>query len=139
MKETQDLVQETFIRTLVHMEDFDNRREGAFLYYLRRVFLNLVRDELRRAARHPAQEPVDGNLPDGGVSPLDLAIGRELVERYETALLDLPEHQREAVILRVEMGFTYQEVASALGIAEANTARMMIIRAIQKLAARFDE
>ncbi len=36
------------------------------------------------------------------------------------------------------MGFTYQEIASALGIAEPNTARMMIARAIDKVAAQID-
>lgn len=139
MKETQDLVQETFIRSLSHLEEFVDGGEGAFLAYLRRIFLNLVRDEIRSAARRPAQESLGDDLAADGASPLVRAIGHERLERYEAALLRLTEPQRFGVMLRLEMGFTYQEVAAALGIDEANTARMMVVRAVQKLAGWLDE
>jgi RNA polymerase sigma-70 factor (ECF subfamily) len=139
LNQTDDLVQITFLRALDHLTEFDNRREGAFLAFLRTVFLNLVRDEIRKKVRQPQRGPLSSDLRDGGESPLERAIGRELVERYEEALLRLPDEQREAVILRVEMGFTYPEVAAALEIREPNTARMRVARGLARLAELMDD
>ena len=40
---------------------------------------------------------------------------------------------REAIIARVELGFTYEEVAAALGKPSANAARMAVERALVRL------
>ena len=59
----------------------------------------------------------------------------QLMEQYEAALEQLGETQREAVMLRVEFGFSYAEIAQALDIPSANAARMCVCRALEKLAA----
>ena len=61
-------------------------------------------------------------------------IGRDMLTRYERALATLAEDDREAVLLRIEMGFSYQEIADALRIASANAARMRVARALLVLA-----
>ena len=97
------------------MSEFEPQREGAFLAYLRRIVLNAVRDELRRAGRRPGRANLDESLPQPGPSLVEQAIGRETMEAYEVALATLPEEQREAVIMRIEFGYTYPEIAEALG------------------------
>ena len=69
-------------------------------------------------------------------SPISLenAIGAEAQDAYELALSQMSEEQQEAVVLRIEFGFTYQQVADAIGSPSANAARMMISRALIKLA-----
>ncbi|HXI04220.1 MAG TPA: sigma-70 family RNA polymerase sigma factor [Candidatus Saccharimonadales bacterium] len=137
--QTDDLVQITFLRALERMEQFDNRRDGAFLAYLRTVFLNLVRDTIRRRSRRPKRGPLNEAAMSLEQSPLDRAIGRQMVERYERALLTLDDEVREAVIMKVEMEFSYPEIAAAQGIDKPNTVRMRVERALAKLAERLNE
>ena len=134
MVETDDLVQTTVVRALAHIDAFEPRREGAFLAYLRRILINQIRDEMRRAARAPGFDEADERLDDPRPSPLEELVGKESLERFEAALAMLREREREAVILRVELGFGHQEVADALGIPSATAARMCVSRAIAKLA-----
>ncbi len=139
MIDTDDLVQNTLQRALKHLDGFEPRWEGAFLVYLRRGIINQVRDEIRRARRRPGLDEADGNLRSLGPSPLDELIGRDLMERYDAALEELNEKQREAVILRLEMGYSYAEIAEALGDGTANGVRMMIARALKQIATRMKE
>lgn len=131
--DTDDLVQVTLVRALDHVEEFEPRHEGAFLAYMRRILLNQIRDEIRRVARRPARSELEGDPPAPDRSPLEEAIGRETVERYEAILDQLKEEQREAIILRLELGFTYQQIAEALGRDSPNAVRMMVTRALVRL------
>jgi RNA polymerase sigma-70 factor (ECF subfamily) len=131
--DTDDLVQVTLIRALDHVEEFEPRHEGAFLAYMRRILLNQIRDEIRRVSRRPARSELEGDPPAQDPSPLEDAIGRETVERYEAILDQLKEEQREAIILRLELGFTYQQIAEALGRDSPNAVRMMVTRALVRL------
>src|SRR5262249_49347150 len=92
------------------------------------------RDQARRAKRRPAHDEIPDTLGDGSESPLEAVIGRESVARYERALSLLSERQREAVILRVELGLRYREVAEALNAPSANAARLIVARALIKRA-----
>ena len=136
--DTDDLVQLTLVRTLNHVEEFEVRREGAFLAYLRTILLNMVRDQVRRAARRGLHETLEDDAGEALPSELERAIGREKLERYEAALAALPEEKREAVILRVEFGFPYERIAEALGRPSANAARMTVVRSLVDLAKAID-
>ena len=72
-------------------------------------------------------------------TPLELAIGRETIERYESAWMRLSPVDREAVTMRVDLDFTYPQIANALGNLSANAVRMRIIRAILRLAEMIHE
>ncbi len=74
------------------------------------------------------------NAVDGAVSPLDAAIGQEAVDRYETALQRLNDEEREAIIARVELGMSFEEVAAALEKPSADAARKAVSRALLRLA-----
>jgi RNA polymerase sigma factor (sigma-70 family) len=134
LADTDDLVQVTLLRAVDHLEEFEPRHEGAFLAYLRRILINSVRDEIRRTMRQPGQESISENLPDDMPSAVEQAIGQEAMEAYEAALALLPEVQQQAVILRVEFGYSYPEIAVALDRPSANAVRMMIARALVQLA-----
>jgi len=139
LNDTDDLVQVALIRALNRVEGFVPQREGAFLAYLRTTVLNSVRDELRRMARRPGRDSLDERMPTSGPSLVERAIGREMLEAYEAALSVLPEEHQEAVIMRVEFGYTYPEIAEALGSPTANAARMTVSRALIRLAEEMDE
>jgi len=138
MLDTDDLVQVAIMRALNKVEGFEAQRAGAFLAYLRRILLNSIRDEIRRAVRRPRSEVLPEELVDHAPSLVEQAIGSEAVEAYQAALAKLPEGQQEAVILRIEFGFTYQEIAEAVGSPSANAARMTVSRALLRLAEVMD-
>jgi RNA polymerase sigma-70 factor (ECF subfamily) len=134
LADTDDLVQETLIQTFRRIESFEPRRVGALQAYLRQAILNRIRDELRRKGRRPAIGELDDVEAEQAASPLELAIGREAVERYERALATLRPEEREAIIGRVEMGYTYPELADVLGKTSAEAARKAAERALMRLA-----
>jgi RNA polymerase sigma-70 factor (ECF subfamily) len=133
--DTQDLVQDTLLQTFKRIDRFESRGDGALQAYLRQGVMNRIRDEYRRAGRRPAPEALDSQAPDSAASPLEEAIGRQAVERYEAALQRLRATDREAIIGRIEMGFTNEELARLLGKPSANAARMALERALVRLAA----
>lgn len=138
LADTDDLVQVSLLRALDHLEGFEMRREGAFLAYLRRILMNSLRDEIRRSKRRPG-EPLDGHdLVSADRSLLEQQVGRETMEAYEAALTRLTEAQREAVIMRLEFGYSYPQVAEAMGRSHPNAARMLVARALVQLAEEMD-
>lgn len=136
LSETDDVVQMALVRALNRVESFEARREGAFLAYLRHILLNIVREEIRRARRRPMATDDADAVADDRPSPVEQAVGREMLERYESALLELSSEQREAVMLRIEFGYSYPEIAAALGRNTTSAARMMVTRALIRVAER---
>lgn len=135
MADTQDLVQETLLQTFKRIEGFEARGEGALQAYLRQALMNRIRDELRRFDRRGAPEALDTQAPDLGPSPLEAAIGQQNTERYERALARLRDGDREAIIARVELGCSYEEMAAALGKPSPEAARKAAQRAVVRLVA----
>ena len=133
LTETGDLVQVAMHRALDHIDEFDSKREGAFLAYLRRILMRLILDEVRRAGRRGESVELGEGHAIADPSPLEEAVGRDALERYETALGQLTDQQREAVMLRVEMGYTYAEIAQATGAVSSDAARMLVTRAIVRV------
>lgn len=137
-RDTNDLVQETLFRTFRCIDQFEYRREGALQAYLRQALMNSIRYELRRYQRRPPAAALDSGVGDSAASPLDQAIGRETAARYEAALERLRPEDREAIIARVEMGYSYEHLAEALGKPSAEAARKAARRALIRLAAEME-
>jgi RNA polymerase sigma factor (sigma-70 family) len=133
--DTQDLVQETLLQTFNRIDAFEPAREGALQAYLRQAVMNRIRDEIRRKARRPTHEELEGTGPaDPSRSPLEEAVGMEEIERYESALERLRPEEREAIILRVEMGYSYEEIARLLEKPTSGAAHKATKRALVRLA-----
>ena len=134
LADTDDLVQSTLLQTFKRLDAFEARHVGALQAYLRQAVLNRIRDEMRRTGRRPDQINLDDVELESMQSPLETAIGREGVERYERALAQLTASQREAIIARIEMGYSYDELAAMLGAPTADAARKATQRALVRLA-----
>jgi RNA polymerase sigma-70 factor, ECF subfamily len=134
LADTDDLVQDTLLKTFKRMESFEPRRVGALQAYLRNAVLNRLRDELRRKGRQPETTDVDSIEIQAADSPLEAAIGREKVDLYERALARLKPEEREAIIARVELGYSYDELATMLDKPTADAARKAAQRALVRLA-----
>lgn len=139
LTDTDDLVQVTLFRVLKQIGTFEYGGAGSFLAYLRSTLLNLLRNEIRRVARRGESVGLDENLADDdATSPLEQAIGRERLERYEAALETLPPRARELVIMRLEFDMTYDDIANEMQ-STPDAVRMAIKRAVESLARALGE
>jgi RNA polymerase sigma-70 factor (ECF subfamily) len=134
MGDTADVVQESVLSVFGRIETFEPRREGAFRAYLRQAVMNRIRDQYRRCIVRPSPVDLDSSHPDAQASPLDLAIGNEATTRYLAALDRLRPDEREMIVARVELGYTYEQVATLLRKPTANAARVALGRALTRLA-----
>lgn len=132
--DTEDVVQETVIAALRHLDQMEVRGDGALQAYLRRALANRLTDLYRRQLHRPVRDEMATDLPARSPSPLEEAIGVEALERYERALARLSPHDREAIILRIEMCCGYDEVAAALQQSSAANARVAVSRALARLS-----
>jgi RNA polymerase sigma factor (sigma-70 family) len=134
LADTDDLVQDTLMRTFSKLDAFEVRGGGALLAYLRQAVMNRLRDELRRKGRVPPLANVDEIDLAGADSPLEETIGREAAARYVAALERLHPEERDAIIGRVEMEYSYAELAEVLGKPTPDAARKAASRALLRLA-----
>lgn len=132
--DTNDVVQDALIGTFRNFSSFEQRGEGALHAYLRQAVLNRIRDEVRRLGRRPTRDALDPDLPGGQLSPLEAAIGTQALNRYEKALARLGDIERQAVVARLELGYSYAEIAALVNKPTAGAARIAVSRAVSKLA-----
>lgn len=130
---TEDLVQDVLLKALEHLDAFEPRHEGAFFAYLRQIAKRRIIDEVKKVNRRPGQIPLEENRPASDPSPLEVAIGREGIERYEQALQRLTEAQQGLVVARLEWGFNTKEIAAEIGKTSGAT-QVAISRAVYALA-----
>jgi RNA polymerase sigma factor (sigma-70 family) len=133
LTDTQDLVQDAVMRALPRLGAFESRHPGALQSYLREAVQNRIYDEVRKVNNRPGLTEMPEEVPADGPSPLEQAIGRQAFERYERALKTLKPQDRDAIIARMELQQSYEEVAIALGKPNANAARMAVTRALARL------
>ena len=132
-KDTEDLVQDVLVNTLTRLDDFEPRRRRALQAYLRSAIRNRIRDEIRSVHRRGRAAELDSDIP-ATVSVLDDAIERENLTRYRRGLSRLEPEDRELIVARLELGYTYEQVALATGRPTSDAARVAVRRALLKLA-----
>ena len=132
--DTTDLIHETILETLKHLDRFEHRGDGALQAYLRQGVINRIRNELRKLAIRGANRALESGMRHEGTSPLEAAVATQTLERYDAALQRLKPEEREAIVSRVEFGLTYGEIADVLGKPSADAARMLVVRSLMKLA-----
>jgi len=127
--ETTDLVQETIMKGLQKIGTFESMGAGAFLAYLRKIFINCINASVKKA-NYTADIDDYANQKTGFSTEVDL---NDFIQ-YEKALNKLNENDQQAIILRVEFGFTYPEIAREMNKASEDAARMFVSRALTRLA-----
>jgi RNA polymerase sigma-70 factor (ECF subfamily) len=133
--DTEDIVQDALMKSVRRLETFAPEHEGAFCAYVCEALRNRLRDAMRRAIRRPPGQELSVEEPALDPSPLERAVGRQLLSRYDVALQRLRESDRELVIARVELGLDYQDIANLSGRPSAAAVRIAISRALVRLAA----
>jgi RNA polymerase sigma-70 factor (ECF subfamily) len=126
----RDAVQEAAVRLLGGIRSF--RGDSQFRTWAAGILINVVREQRRARSREPAREWA-------GASPVDSA--DRIVERQEEhsalrELLDeLPERQREALVLRFFEELSVEETAAAMQCA-GGTVKATVHQALRSLRER---
>ena len=131
----EDTAQEAFVAA---WRNIATLRGETFRPWVLRIAANLCRDELRRRGRRPsssldfALEAGMPDPPDEDPSPADSALTAELRGQLQSALLQLPEDQRTAIVLCDVEGLDYSEIASVMKTS-LGTVKSRIARARMKM------
>lgn len=137
-----DLVQEAVLGGIKQLHHFEFRHEQAFLAYLFTSIRHRIVDEIRRRRRQPALVPLaeHGNANvDPAMSPLQRVIATENMGRYARAFARLADRDRQLIVLRMERGLTYLDVAARLGMSTEVAVRMAIRRALRRLERKLNQ
>lgn len=121
----EELVQDTFVQALSCIARFDGR--SRFSTWLHGIGLNVARHHWRaqrNTAKAHAKLTIVHAIVDGGSNgtPDRTLVARQRVRALYDALDGLPEHLREAFILRELEGLSPVEAAEQLGITSNNLA-----------------
>jgi RNA polymerase sigma factor (sigma-70 family) len=132
---TDDLVQDTFLRSLDYLQTIQPQGPRSLFAYFRKTVLNQIRDQARRSAVRPRAVPLSEELHSSvGPSPLEELLGREVLDRYEQALATLSEDDQAIVVAFVELRCTDREIAELCEKPSPDAARMARNRAVARLA-----
>lgn len=132
MDAADDLVQETLVRAMTHIDSFQpGTNLGAWLFtILRNQFYSQHRkkrcDDQYRFSRY--QQPSSTHAEQHGKIEL---------KHFRRALMSLPQDQREAIILVGGSGYSYEEAAAICGCA-TGTVKSRVSRARTRLAKLVD-
>ncbi len=130
----EDVLQDVFVKFIESIDAFE--LTGSLKGYLAKCVANRARDYLRKDRGRTGETIADFGLriADGKVapSPVETVIAEEQRERLIAALAELPYEQREAVLLHLQGGLKFREIANVQGVA-AKTAESRYRYGIEKL------
>jgi RNA polymerase sigma factor (sigma-70 family) len=131
--DTEDVIQDVFLRTLRGIKRFQHRTVGGLQAYLRQAVVNRIRDLIRGSKRREIDAGTRREARDWKPSPLEAAIMGEQLDRFLEALGTLRPADRQVIVWRIELGYTADEIATKLGKSKA-AAGMTVTRAMARLA-----
>jgi RNA polymerase sigma factor (sigma-70 family) len=132
--DTEDIVQDTLMQSVRQLSAFTPQHERAFCAYVSQALRNRLRDAVRRAMTRPAGESLSADVPAREPSPLEQALGGQMLVCYDAALQRLRATDRELIIARVELGLDYAEIAGLMEKASIPAVRVAVSRALVRLA-----
>lgn len=122
----EDLLQETYVKVVKTIKSGRYNEEGKFLPWVTRIAHNLAIDHFRKAKRYPTIVMEDGSNIFNTLEFSEDSIESQKIKDDTHALLrdlikELPDSQREVLMMRHYMQMSFQEIAEATDVS-INTA-----------------
>lgn len=137
--DAMDASQEVFLRMFRFLSGF--QEDSSFSTWLYRIGVNVCKDLLSRRSKR-AEQPLEisddeeetrpADIPDGRYDPERILEGTELRRTLSDAIAELPEQQREMIVLRDIQGLSYEEIGQVLCL-ESGTVKSRLFRARENL------
>lgn len=123
---TEDVFQDTFIKVINTLKKGNYNEEGKFLPWVMRIAHNLVIDHFRRNTRMPKFENKEDFNIFSVLSDNELNIEKRIIKGQVEAdvkklIEELPEDQREVLLMRIYKDMSFKEIAEQTGVS-INTA-----------------
>src|SRR6202021_2227058 len=137
--DVEDVVQQVFLKVFVSLKRFDHR--SAFSTWLYKISVNECWDYLRKRKVRPLVYEAD--LSEEQVSRLDGVVSAdqpassparraEVLDMLDQLLDELPDRDRELLVLKEVEGFSVQELAEILNV-NVNTVKVRLFRTRARL------
>ena len=125
-----DMAQEGFISAYIALKDF--KKNSTFSTWLCSIVINKCRDHLRSKKATVSIDAIAEVSVSKIATPEEAACNRQIRHGIQTALNELPEEYREAVVLKHIEGLDYNEMGNLLGVS-SNTIKVRTHRGREML------
>jgi len=122
----EDIFQDAFVKVINTLRKGSYQEEGKFLQWVIRIARNLVIDHFRKLSKLPTISDTEGNDIFSYISIADENREDEIIreqshDRVRQLIQQLPEEQKEVLILRHYANLSFKEIADLTGVS-INTA-----------------
>lgn len=122
----EDLMQEVFIKAIKTLKSGKYNEEGKFLPWILRIAHNLAIDQFRKEKRYPMIVMEDGSSVFNTLEFSEESVENKQIKQDTQNLLkkliqELPETQKEVLVMRHYMQMSFQEIADVTDVS-INTA-----------------
>jgi RNA polymerase sigma-70 factor, ECF subfamily len=135
--DAEEVYQEIFLKVYRSLASF--RFESDFSTWIHRIAVNAALTRRRSLQRRRQKEQVMDSedffemTPSGPWdNPENQHLRREILEKIESALQNIPPRQRSVFVMKHDQGMKLKEIARTLGIGEG-TAKAYLFRAVENL------
>ncbi|CAL2078012.1 RNA polymerase sigma factor [Tenacibaculum sp. 190524A02b] len=123
---TEDIFQDTFIKVIRTLKKGSYNEEGKFLPWVMRIAHNLIIDYFRKGNRMPKFNNSDefdifSVISDGSLNVENKMIKEQILEDVKILIDELPEEQREVLVMRIYNDMSFNEISENTGVS-INTA-----------------
>ncbi len=115
-EEAKDLTQKTFLKAFRAIRGF--RQEASFKTWLYQIAMNTSLSHFKQNRQRERETELQETIIGNQAGALSLVIEKERMDYLKKALVELPERQRLAVILRAYEGLSCKETAEVMGCSE---------------------
>jgi len=122
----EDIFQDTFIKVIRTLKRGAYNEEGKFLPWIMRISHNLVIDHFRKNSRMPkfdnsGEFSIFSVLSDNALNAEKQLIKDQLVEDVRRLIEELPEDQKQVLVMRMYNDMSFKEISVNTGVS-INTA-----------------
>jgi len=123
---SNDIFQDTFIKVIKTLKSQSYNEEGKFLPWVMRIAHNLVVDHYRKAKKMPYQRETEeffifNYMTDNSLNIEGQMISEQVENDIVKLLNELPEDQKEVLMMRMYQDLSFKEIADLTGVS-INTA-----------------
>jgi RNA polymerase sigma-70 factor, ECF subfamily len=143
LADSEDATHDAILSALRRLNQFEYRGDGSFLaWLLKGAEFEIVRRvraiEAQKRSAQQANVELDTQLvrvlPGKDPSPSDIVDEQEMAERVRQALGQLPDREREVIVLRRYLELDTEEICEEMGLPTAGSVRALLSRAQARLS-----